>query len=192
MEYRDEYVTIGMEVLKTVCRKISNNRTEFYEEYYSLGLVELTKALQTYDESKNIKFKTYASRCIHNGIYNSMTLKSAKKRTAEIVSFKSKVEYKRGKFVDLGDTLKSETSIDESVLCDEMIELIMDNLDEIFCNEIHKIAFEMRYRGYHPKNICEVIKYRYSNYSRLNKIINRKLFNYLTSKGYNIDKTYIK
>lgn len=38
------------------------------EEFYSVGMVGLIKAAITFDESKNIKFTTYASKCIINEI----------------------------------------------------------------------------------------------------------------------------
>jgi len=39
-----------------------------YDDYASEGKIGLIKAVKTYDESKNTKFATYASRCITNEI----------------------------------------------------------------------------------------------------------------------------
>ena len=50
------------------------------EDYYQEGLIGLWNAVQTFDESKNRKFSTYATRCIRhhlNGVYD---MYNAKKR----------------------------------------------------------------------------------------------------------------
>lgn len=50
------------------------------EDIFQLGLIGLWKAIQTFDETKNIKFNTYTARCIRNEINAELERVNAQKR----------------------------------------------------------------------------------------------------------------
>lgn len=47
-------------------RNIYNYNRDFEEDYFHDGMVALIQAYDTYKDDNNVKFITYASRCIHN------------------------------------------------------------------------------------------------------------------------------
>ena len=47
-------------------RNIYNYNRDFEEDYFHDGMVALIQAYDTYKDGNNVKFITYASRCIHN------------------------------------------------------------------------------------------------------------------------------
>lgn len=53
------------------------------EDKGSMALIELEKALRSYDESRGAKFQTYYISCLKNSLRAEMERLSAKKRTAD-------------------------------------------------------------------------------------------------------------
>ena len=49
-----------------------NPRRDIFEDFVSVGTIGLIKAVETYDQEKEIRFATYASRCIKNEIFMYM------------------------------------------------------------------------------------------------------------------------
>lgn len=47
-------------------RNLYNYNKDFEEDYFHDGMVALIRAYDTYRDDNNVKFITYASRCIHN------------------------------------------------------------------------------------------------------------------------------
>lgn len=47
-------------------RNLYNYNRDFEEDYFHDGMVALIQAYDTYKDGNNVKFITYASRCIHN------------------------------------------------------------------------------------------------------------------------------
>ena len=47
-------------------RNLYNYNRDFEEDYFHEGMIDLIQAYDSYNEDSNVKFITYASRCIHN------------------------------------------------------------------------------------------------------------------------------
>jgi len=47
-------------------RNVYNYNRDFEEDYFHEGMIALIQAYDSYKEDSNVKFITYASRCIHN------------------------------------------------------------------------------------------------------------------------------
>ena len=66
---RDEmilkYHNLVYKILSHYRRKYRYN-SDFEEEYYHEGILTLIQAGNTYKEASDVKFITYATRCIHN------------------------------------------------------------------------------------------------------------------------------
>lgn len=79
------------------------------EDLVSIGTIGLIKGINTFNNDKNIKLATYASRCIDNEIL--MYLRKNKKRRTE-VSFEDSLSYdSEGNELHLEDVLGTENDI---------------------------------------------------------------------------------
>lgn len=90
----------------TINTFVKNRNTVDLDELYSIGCVEFTKALNTYDKSKKTKFNTYVIQCIKNGIFLYLKKENRnKKRTTSL----NKIIYEdeRGTKTELQDNLKN-------------------------------------------------------------------------------------
>ncbi len=96
-----------------------------YEDLISIGTIGLIKAINKFDESKGIRFATYAVRCIHNEIL--MCLRSEKKLVNE-VSMNEPIGFDyEGNEINLMDILCDE---DESVFKEVNLKLDTKRLYE--------------------------------------------------------------
>ena len=96
-----------------------------YEDLISIGTIGLIKAINKFDESKGIRFATYAVRCIHNEIL--MCLRSEKKLVNE-VSMNEPIGFDyEGNEINLMDILCDE---DESVFNEVNLKLDTKKLYE--------------------------------------------------------------
>ena len=64
---RDLLVTHNLRLVVYISKKYES-KTAGAEDLVSIGTIGLMKAVKTYNPDKNIKFATYASRCIENEI----------------------------------------------------------------------------------------------------------------------------
>lgn len=62
---KDEMIESNLDLVTMLARKYANHRTR-QEDLVSVGSIGLIKAVESFDESKNVKFSTYASTCIKN------------------------------------------------------------------------------------------------------------------------------
>ncbi len=76
------------------------------EDFLSIGVVGLIKAIDSYDSSKGNRLATYASRCIDNEIL--MTMRSDRKRNREMYLDDSIGNDKEGNEIHLLDILETE------------------------------------------------------------------------------------
>jgi RNA polymerase sporulation-specific sigma factor len=65
----DELVLSNQGLVRHIVTHKLNVSYDDIDDYVSIGNIGLIKAANTFDESKGIKFSTYASRCITNEIY---------------------------------------------------------------------------------------------------------------------------
>ena len=88
---RDELISNNLKLIDFVIFKM--NLKEKKDEYYDIGLNALTKAGDTFDESKGNKFSGYACICIKNEILKQIELEKANKRQSNVdtISFNSAI-----------------------------------------------------------------------------------------------------
>ena len=86
-----------------MCRKRFKSPDEDIESWYGVCAIGLCQAAETYNPELNIKFSTYACRCINNAI--SRVIKNK-----EIETISSELPIKAA---DSGDVLIKDTFIDE-------------------------------------------------------------------------------
>ena len=82
-------------------RNLYNYNRDFEEDYFHDGMVALIQAYDTYKDDNNVKFITYASRCIHNKYKDIFKKKSFNE---EQLDFNTHTEYALTAFVKNSDT----------------------------------------------------------------------------------------
>lgn len=147
-------------------RRITINSPE-YDDMFSIGLYGLTKAVCTFDETKNIKFGTYAAKVIDNEI--NMYLRKNKKyyetkHLNDVIA--TDVE---GKELQLMDILEAPSSN-----FDKEIETIdeVTNVLEVVLNDLNlkqKIVILYEMADVNQKDIANMLKISQSYVSRLRK-----------------------
>lgn len=111
---------------------VTPNSSE-YEELVSIGTVGLIKAAITFDSSKEIKFSTYASRCINNEFF--MHYRKANKYANDISLDEPIRNDGEGKELTLGNTIEHpESNFVEKIVDEEtfiqLVNIILNHLKE--------------------------------------------------------------
>ena len=97
---KERLIEHNLRLVVYIAKKFENTGLDF-EDLISVGAIGLIKAIQSYDNNKNIKLATYASRCIENEIL--MQLRKSSKIKSE---------------VSLEEPLNCDSDGNELLLCD--------------------------------------------------------------------------
>lgn len=65
--FRERLIEENLGLVNVIVKKYQNTNIDFWE-LFNVGAIGLIKAVDTFDQSKNILFSTYASKCIENAI----------------------------------------------------------------------------------------------------------------------------
>lgn len=161
---------------KNVVYKIYNDRftripsnEHIKDDIIQEGLIALWKACQNYDESRGIKFITYA----YKGVYNSMMCYASRhhKRERCIVSIEMSIREDRdGSVMTYSDIIaSSDNSIEDYEINDIINQVIstMDDTAKIVCNKIRE--------GYSQREIAVMLNTTQPQVSRVLKKLKSKL-----------------
>ena len=108
MKARDKLIEHNLRLVVFLAKKYENTKIDL-EDLVSIGTIGLIKGVNTYQNDKNIKLATYASRCIDNEIL--MYLRKTKKKRTE-VSFEDSLSYdSEGNELHLEDVLGTKEDI---------------------------------------------------------------------------------
>ncbi|MGL5646749.1 MAG: sigma-70 family RNA polymerase sigma factor [Clostridium sp.] len=168
---------IGMVLKKPAIKKIYSKRYE-YEEVFQMGVLHLIAASNRFDESKNIKFCTYATSLIYYGIMNDLYRdkwyfhREADKEREGYSKFVSVDRY------SLNEQVKTERQGEKPI---EKIECLMDSnnsMEEAEFNvfyeqathnlsNVDKKIFELYFKHKKTQNeIAEILNVRQATISR--------------------------
>lgn len=178
------YLNEGIETAKKVAWKYAKGNHALYEELLSEAYIGLVKAINTFDESKGFRFKTYAGTCITNQI--RMYFRYQNKHNKNFYLNDKVSTDKDGNDIVIGDLLYDTISGEKLLECEtkELEKLIMDNLNEILPNEIMRKVFLLRKKEiYTQQQISEIVGVSRSYVSRLYNTINKKIIKFL-NKNY--------
>ena len=89
MKARDKLIEHNLRLVVFLAKKYENTKIDL-EDLVSIGTIGLIKGVNTYQNDKNIKLATYASRCIDNEIL--MYLRKTKRKRTE-VSFEDSLSF---------------------------------------------------------------------------------------------------
>lgn len=140
MEKRtDELVKQNLGLVGVVLKGIVKENQD-RDDLFQIGSIGLIKAANGFDETKNIKFTTYAAQCIRNEILMEFRRQGGKSRNAPTLSFEAPIkENNEGKKLLVGDMI-----VDQKQNFEEQKELI-EMLEEVLNYTINKLEFKERY-----------------------------------------------
>lgn len=126
LEAREMVIKHNMRLVLNVVLKKFNNTPYDSEELVAVGILGLIKSVDTFDIEKNIKFSTYAGKCINNEI--GMFIKKEKKHL-----------YKES----LNCCLKSDSEENELLLEDILVDETVDFVSDFEKDCTNKIVREL-------------------------------------------------
>jgi RNA polymerase sporulation-specific sigma factor len=112
------------------------------DEAYSCAVDALVRAIDTYDDSKNITFATYASVCIYNAIGDYLR-RITKKSSITTVSYNDPIY--PGSNQTYFDTLQDESNVVDDVLTEELYGKLWEAFDKAYAgltSEQAKLAID--------------------------------------------------
>ena len=141
MKARDKLIEHNLRLVVFLAKKYENTKIDL-EDLVSIGTIGLIKGVNTYQNDKNIKLATYASRCIDNEIL--MYLRKTKKKRTEI-SFEDSLSYdSEGNELHLEDVLGTEDDIVTKPIENELDKKLM-YLEVSKLNDRDREIIELRY-----------------------------------------------
>ena len=140
-EARNQLIERNLRLVVYTAQKFDNTNAST-EDLISIGTIGLIKAVESFDNSKNIKLATYATRCIENEIL--MYLRKTSKQKQEVSLFEPLNTDSEGNELCISDVLSGE--VDEvSVNIDKEDE--MSNLTTVL-DGLSKKEKEIMYMRY--------------------------------------------
>ena len=176
MKARDKLIEHNLRLVVFLAKKYENTKIDL-EDLVSIGTIGLIKGVNTYQNDKNIKLATYASRCIDNEIL--MYLRKTKRKRTE-VSFEDSLSYDaEGNELHLEDVLGTEGDIVTKPIEDELDKYLM-------YREVDKLAdrdkeiIELRYglngkKEMTQKEVASLLGISQSYISRIEKKVIKKI-----------------
>lgn len=104
-EARNQLIERNLRLVVYTAQKFSNTNV-LVEDLISIGTIGLIKAVESFDNSKNIKLATYASRCIENEIL--MHLRKVSKQRQEVSLYEPLNTDIDGNELCIGDVLSGD------------------------------------------------------------------------------------
>lgn len=178
MTARDKLIEHNLRLVVFLAKKYENTKIDL-EDLVSIGTIGLIKGVNTYQNDKNIKLATYASRCIDNEIL--MYLRKTKKKRTE-VSFEDSLSFdSEGNELHLEDVLGTKEDIVTKPIEDELDKYLM-------YKEVNKLGkrdkeiIELRYglngkKEMTQKEVANLLGISQSYISRIEKKVIKKLSN---------------
>ena len=146
------------------------------DDLFQIGSIGLIKAANGFDETKNIKFTTYAAQCIRNEILMEFRRQGGKSRNAPTLSFEAPIKRNNeGKKLVVGDMIVDQKqNFEEQKECIELLEEVLNYI-------INKLSFKERYivlcraGGITQDELAEQLQVSQSFTSRIEKNSIKKL-----------------
>ena len=176
MTARDKLIEHNLRLVVFLAKKYENTKIDL-EDLVSIGTIGLIKGVNTFQNDKNIKLATYASRCIDNEIL--MYLRKTKKKRTE-VSFEDSLSFdSEGNELHLEDVLGTDDNIVTKPIEDELDKKLM-------YKEVSKLGkrdkeiIELRYglngkKEMTQKEVANMLGISQSYISRIEKKVIKKL-----------------
>lgn len=163
-EYAKEQIVLNNQGLIRIVLK-SLNLNPLDEDLFSIGLIGVVKAVNTFNPDKGVKFSTYSTPIIRNEIL--MTLRN--QRIIPAFSLDDPYDLGNGESVDFSEMIADSRRFEEEVIADMQIEQIFSILSE---REKKIITLSMQDKT--QEEIAEMCGISQSYVSRIIKSIYKK------------------
>ena len=147
----------NLRLVAHISKKYSTTNID-QDDLISIGTIGLIKAINSFDNSKNIRLATYAARCIDNEIL--MFIRSNKKTKAEVFLNESIGKDKDDNEITLMDVIeKEEMCVDDEIDLRLKIKELYNKMKELL-KDREKLILELRFGlgGIRPKTQNEIAK----------------------------------
>ena len=173
---RDKLIEHNLRLVVFLAKKYENTKIDL-EDLVSIGTIGLIKGVNTYQNDKNIKLATYASRCIDNEIL--MYLRKTKRKRSEI-SFEDSLSFdSEGNELHLEDVLGTDDDIVTKPIENEFDKyLLYKEVDKL--EKRDKEIIELRYglngkKEMTQKEVAALLGISQSYISKIKKKVIKKL-----------------
>lgn len=139
------------------------------------GRLGLLNASETFTESKDTLFYTYAKTCIERKMYD--LVKSTRRAKHKILneSIPIDVDDDKGEYKELDYLLKDETENPEQLLLNEEDKKELQNIINSKLNDIEIQVLELKLKGFENKEISEILDCDYKKIDNTLQRIKQKL-----------------
>lgn len=143
----------------------SLNQNVLDEDLYSIGIVGLCKAINGFNESKGVKFNTYAVLVIRNEILQTFR----KKRITPVFSIDEPCDLGNGESVYFSEMIADNRRFEEEAIADMQLEKFFSIL-----NEREKEIITLSMQDKKQKEIAKICRISQPQVSRIIKSIYKK------------------
>ena len=167
MTARDKLIEHNLRLVVFLAKKYENTKIDL-EDLVSIGTIGLIKGVNTFQNDKNIKLATYASRCIDNEIL--MYLRKTKKKRTE-VSFEDSLSFdSEGNELHLEDIMGTdEDLVVKEFESNEERSVLQREIERLEPRD--KEIMIMRYGLYNTDEYTQKEEYLESIQSKLRKLL---------------------
>lgn len=173
MKARNEIITRNIRIV--INHVLNNFKDNLYEksELVSIGLVALIKAVDTYDNNRNVIFYSYALKCIRNEILSY--IRKNKKLSSNISLDSYFYDNGNDKKVPYINSLISDfDDVENIAINNELNRLLSQKINEL--DDIEKEVLNLYYNlDYTQRQIGEILNVSYSTINNMLKRILKKL-----------------
>lgn len=135
------------------------------EDLYSIGIIGVVKAVNTFNSDKGFAFSSYATQIIRNEILATFR----KKRIIPVFSLDEPYQLENGDLVNLSETIADSRQFEEEAIADMQMEQIFSNLSD---REKKIISLSMDEKK--QSEIADILGISQSYVSRIIKSIHKK------------------
>lgn len=152
---RNILIERNLRLVAHISKKYSTTNIE-QDDLISIGSIGLIKAINSFDDTKNIRLATYAARCIDNEIL--MFIRTSKKTKAEVFLNESIGKDKDDNEITLLDVIeKEEMCIDDEVDLKFKIKELYNKMKEVLKErEINILNLRFGLNGLQPRTQHEI------------------------------------
>ena len=141
-EAKNILIERNLRLVAHISKKYSTTNID-QDDLISIGTIGLIKAINSFDNSKNIRLATYAARCIDNEIL--MFIRSSKKTKAEVFLNESIGKDKDDNEITLMDVIeKEEMCVDDEIDLRLKIKQLYNKMKELL-KDREKLILELRF-----------------------------------------------
>lgn len=180
-EQKEQYAKENEALIYYVVNMFRQTTRVDFDELVSIGMVGYAKALNAYDQSRNVKFSTYAINCIRNEILFFLRKENKHMQNTMSMNMVLAVD-KNGNDLSLEETISNldldERSLEEDVIASSDVEILKKALKHLTPKEEYIITYRYGLNNGEIKTqreIADTIGMSQANVSKIQKNILEKL-----------------